>query len=116
MLFEDNFVFNGDDCLTVGSPAKNIHFRNSYCNGGHGLSIGSLGSGGAIADVQDVLYVVHMLVELGSLTSPSKDRKCYYGKALITMDASRPGVYLRGAGKYPLWSEVQELDRRSWYS
>jgi polygalacturonase len=83
MLFEDNSVFNGDDCLTVGSPAKNIHFRNSYCNGGHGLSIGSLGKGGAVADVQNVLYVVRMLVELGSLTLPSKDRKCYHGMTCI---------------------------------
>ena len=73
MLFEDNFVVNGDDCLTVGSPAKNIHFRNSYCSGGHGLSIGSLGAGGAVADVQDVLYVVHTSVESGPLTSPPKD-------------------------------------------
>ncbi|KAG5338204.1 hypothetical protein C0989_007991 [Termitomyces sp. Mn162] len=28
---------------------------NSYCEGGHGLSIGSLGKGGSVADVQDVL-------------------------------------------------------------
>jgi len=55
MLFEDNIIFNGDDCLTVGSPANNIHFRNSYCNGGHGLSVGSLGKAGAVADVQNVL-------------------------------------------------------------
>ncbi|KAF9646158.1 pectin lyase-like protein [Thelephora ganbajun] len=55
LLFEDNTIFNGDDCLTVGSPADNIHFRNSYCNGGHGLSIGSLGKGGAVADVRNVL-------------------------------------------------------------
>ena len=73
MLFEDNIIFNGDDCLTVGSPAKDIHFRNSYCNGGHGLSIGSLGSGGAVADVQNVLCVIHMLVGSGSLTLYSKD-------------------------------------------
>jgi len=55
MLFEDNHIQNGDDCLTIGSGAKNIHFRNSYCEGGHGLSIGSLGKGGSVADVQDVL-------------------------------------------------------------
>ncbi|KAG5732641.1 putative exopolygalacturonase C [Termitomyces sp. T112] len=55
MLFENNHIQNGDDCLTVGSGAKNIHFRNSYCEGGHGLSIGSLGKGGSVADVQDVL-------------------------------------------------------------
>ncbi|KAI5121311.1 hypothetical protein M0805_003778 [Coniferiporia weirii] len=72
MLFEDNYVVNGDDCLTVGSGAKNIVFRNSYCRslgkkdslfasdlllgeGGHGLSIGSLGEGGSVADVENVL-------------------------------------------------------------
>jgi len=55
MLFEDNHVINGDDCLTVGSGAINIHFRNSYCEGGHGLSIGSLGEGGQVANVQNVL-------------------------------------------------------------
>ena len=73
MLFENNIIFNGDDCLTVGSPANNIHFRNSYCNGGHGLSIGSLGKGGAVADVQNILYVIHILWKLVSLISPSKD-------------------------------------------
>ncbi|KAI0095175.1 pectin lyase-like protein [Irpex rosettiformis] len=72
ILFENNIVQNGDDCLTVGSGAKNIHWRrvflgilataslilsirNSFCEGGHGLSIGSLGSGGSVADVENVL-------------------------------------------------------------
>ena len=27
MLFEGNSVQNGDDCLTVGNGAKNIHWR-----------------------------------------------------------------------------------------
>ncbi|KAF8886440.1 pectin lyase fold/virulence factor [Gymnopilus junonius] len=53
MLFENNSVQNGDDCLTVGSGAINITFRNSYCEGGHGLSIGSLGENGAVANVQN---------------------------------------------------------------
>jgi polygalacturonase len=75
LLLEDNYIVNGDDCLTVGSGAKNIHFRyeqfinayiirrtnvyysNSYCEGGHGLSIGSLGKGGQVADVENVLWV-----------------------------------------------------------
>ncbi|CAL1694788.1 unnamed protein product [Somion occarium] len=55
LLFEGNHIENGDDCLTVGNGAKNIIFRNSYCEGGHGLSIGSLGNGGQVADVQNVL-------------------------------------------------------------
>ncbi|KAH9932134.1 pectin lyase fold/virulence factor [Epithele typhae] len=55
LLLEGNHIVNGDDCLTVGSGAKNIHWRNNYCEGGHGLSIGSLGKGGSVADVQNVL-------------------------------------------------------------
>lgn len=27
MLFENNWIQNGDDCITVGNGAKNIHFR-----------------------------------------------------------------------------------------
>jgi len=84
MLFEHNFIQNGDDCLTVGNNAKNIHFRYSppsfsatryspvardtYCEGGHGLSIGSLGKGGSVANVQDVVCVFLFLGELAFLT------------------------------------------------
>lgn len=92
LLFENNYVANGDDCLTVGSGAINITFRcgshlfdmnmlmiimlssqryllrvllahvrpssvskSHLGEGGHGLSIGSLGEGGAVANVQNVL-------------------------------------------------------------
>lgn len=54
LLFENNHIENGDDCLTVGNGASNIIFRNSYCEGGHGLSVGSLGKGGSIASVNNV--------------------------------------------------------------
>ncbi|KAJ3888884.1 pectin lyase-like protein [Lentinula edodes] len=56
LLFENNHVENGDDCITVGSGAINITVKNSYCANGHGLSIGSLGEGGAVADVENVLF------------------------------------------------------------
>ncbi|KAJ2913857.1 hypothetical protein MD484_g6570, partial [Candolleomyces efflorescens] len=54
LLFENNHIQNGDDCLTVGNGAKNIIFRNTRCEGGHGLSIGSLGKNGQVADVQNI--------------------------------------------------------------
>ncbi|EKM61813.1 glycoside hydrolase family 28 protein [Phanerochaete carnosa HHB-10118-sp] len=55
LSFSSNYVVNGDDCLTVGNGAKNIHWIDSYCEGGHGLSIGSLGEDGQVADVENVL-------------------------------------------------------------
>jgi len=113
MLFEDNIIFNGDDCLTVGSPANNIHFRNSYCNGGHGLSIGSLGKGGAVANVQSVLYVVRGLGMSRSLMSLSKNRKCYHGRAAVVTGVFRPMIHPSGTiGKLALRGKVQELERR----
>ncbi|KAI5777619.1 glycoside hydrolase [Geopyxis carbonaria] len=35
-------VYNQDDCLAVNS-GTNIVFKNGYCSGGHGVSIGSVG-------------------------------------------------------------------------
>ncbi|KAG1737019.1 glycoside hydrolase family 28 protein [Suillus lakei] len=55
-LFENNYVVNGDDCLTVVSGAKNITWRDSYCEGSHGLSVGSLGESGQVASVENVLF------------------------------------------------------------
>ncbi|CUS15290.1 unnamed protein product [Tuber aestivum] len=35
-------VYNQDDCLAVNS-GRNIQFKDCYCSGGHGVSIGSVG-------------------------------------------------------------------------
>ncbi|KAG2144634.1 uncharacterized protein EDB93DRAFT_1104852 [Suillus bovinus] len=54
LLFESNHVVNGDDCLTVASGAKNITWSiDGYCEGSHGLSVGSLGEGGQVASVEN---------------------------------------------------------------
>lgn len=39
MLFENNHIVNGDDCITVGSGASGIHFR--YVEDIYGLIISS---------------------------------------------------------------------------
>ncbi|KAG2140164.1 pectin lyase-like protein [Suillus clintonianus] len=56
LLFENNYVVNGDDCLAVANGAKNIIWRDSYCEGSHGLSVGSLGANGQVASVENVLF------------------------------------------------------------
>ncbi|KAG6819919.1 hypothetical protein H0H93_007390 [Arthromyces matolae] len=48
---------NGDDCISVINGAKDIVAKNGYCGfSSHGLSIGSLGKGGAYQTVQNVLF------------------------------------------------------------
>ena len=41
-LVSNNAVFNQDDCVALTS-GQNVIFGNFFCNGGHGLSIGSVG-------------------------------------------------------------------------
>lgn len=48
---------NGDDCVSVINGGKDIVAQNGYCGfSSHGLSIGSLGKGGAVQTVQNVLF------------------------------------------------------------
>ncbi|KAF9083597.1 hypothetical protein BGX29_003044 [Mortierella sp. GBA35] len=43
-------VYNNDDCLAVNS-GSNIAFVGNYCNGGHGISIGSIKAGAVVDGV-----------------------------------------------------------------
>ncbi|KAF9171048.1 hypothetical protein BGX21_008078 [Mortierella sp. AD011] len=43
-------VYNNDDCLAVNS-GSNIAFTDNYCNGGHGISIGSIKAGNVVDGV-----------------------------------------------------------------
>ena len=54
----------GDDCITIGSGTTNVHASNGYCEGGHGLSIGSLGSGGSVAQVNGIYFENFVMVHL----------------------------------------------------
>lgn len=42
MILSDSSVDNQDDCVAITS-GNNITVAGMYCNGGHGLSIGSVG-------------------------------------------------------------------------
>ncbi|KAJ7336379.1 pectin lyase-like protein [Mycena albidolilacea] len=56
-LFENNYVVNGDDCITITNGAVNITFRDAYCEGSHGLSttIGS-SSNNTFATGENLLF------------------------------------------------------------
>ncbi|KAK6537120.1 hypothetical protein TWF694_011319 [Orbilia ellipsospora] len=44
-------VTNGDECVTVKSPSKNIMIERIHCNISGGMAIGSLGTGTAISQI-----------------------------------------------------------------
>ncbi|KAI4718793.1 glycoside hydrolase [Aureobasidium sp. EXF-10727] len=54
MVLRDSTVLNQDDCVAVTS-GNNITVSNMYCDGGHGLSIGSVG-GKSNNNVTNILF------------------------------------------------------------
>ncbi|KAI7882728.1 pectin lyase-like protein [Lichtheimia hyalospora FSU 10163] len=40
----NSYINNGDDCVAIKTNTSNIHIENLYCNGSHGISVGSLGN------------------------------------------------------------------------
>ncbi|KAL1600515.1 hypothetical protein SLS60_006901 [Paraconiothyrium brasiliense] len=54
VTLRDSWVRNQDDCVAVTS-GDNITVRNMYCDGGHGLSIGSVG-GKSNNNVTNILF------------------------------------------------------------
>ncbi|XP_062089849.1 probable polygalacturonase At1g80170 [Humulus lupulus] len=55
-----SIVKAGDDCISIGDKSSYIHVRNLFCGPGHGISIGSLGIGGSVADVHNIdVHRVH---------------------------------------------------------
>ncbi|CAD0111392.1 unnamed protein product [Aureobasidium uvarum] len=54
MILRDSTVLNQDDCVAVTS-GNNITVSNMYCDGGHGLSIGSVG-GKSNNNVTNILF------------------------------------------------------------
>lgn len=50
VTIQNSKVYNQDDCVAV-IEGSNIYVYNMYCSGGHGLSIGSIGSGNVVNNV-----------------------------------------------------------------
>lgn len=55
MTFTNLYIVNGDDCVAIKPGTANVVIQQSYCENGHGFSIGSLGEHGAVSSVENIL-------------------------------------------------------------
>jgi len=90
---DNAYIVNGDDCLKVLDKVKNVTFSNSYCQGGHGLTIGG---GGHKLQIDNVRWVNVDLVSMSDGArfkfTPSTEgyvRNIVY-QNLTMMDVSHP--------------------------
>ncbi|KAJ8570478.1 hypothetical protein K7X08_037450 [Anisodus acutangulus] len=51
----DSTIRTGDDCISIESGSQKVQVTDITCGPGHGISIGSLGSGNSEAHVSDVI-------------------------------------------------------------
>ncbi|KAM6602259.1 hypothetical protein CsatA_021868 [Cannabis sativa] len=47
-------IKSGDDCVSIGDQSSHISIINLICGPGHGVSIGSLGKDGSVANVSNI--------------------------------------------------------------
>ncbi|KAI1423819.1 glycoside hydrolase family 28 protein [Xylaria sp. FL1777] len=85
-------VWNQDDCVAVNS-GRNIYFGSGFCSGGHGLSIGSVGS--------QTVNVVSNVTFADSTVQRSQQSvriKTISGATGTVEDITYRNIYLDGAG------------------
>nr|KYP34758.1 putative polygalacturonase At3g15720 family [Cajanus cajan] len=54
VTIQDSTIATGDDCIAINGGCSNINATRLFCGPGHGISIGSLGRGGARETVEEV--------------------------------------------------------------
>ncbi|KAJ7288894.1 pectin lyase fold/virulence factor [Mycena rebaudengoi] len=55
-------VDNGDDCVSLKPNATQIYVSNLWCNGTHGVSVGSLGENSGVKDIVSNVYVNNVTI------------------------------------------------------
>ncbi|PLB50664.1 polygalacturonase A precursor [Aspergillus steynii IBT 23096] len=87
-------VYNQDDCLAVNS-GKHITFSNGHCEGGHGLSIGSIG--GRKDNTVDTVNIINSKI----INSQNGARiKTVYGATGSVTGVRFEDITLSGISKY----------------
>ncbi|KAJ8658394.1 hypothetical protein O0I10_005746 [Lichtheimia ornata] len=63
ITIKNSYINNGDDCVAIKTNSSDIHIENLYCNGSHGISVGSLGNIPELPDYVENLYVKNVTCE-----------------------------------------------------
>ncbi|PSS08684.1 glycoside hydrolase family 28 protein [Amorphotheca resinae ATCC 22711] len=57
IVIQNSYINNGDDCVAFKPNSTNMLVQNLFCNGSHGISVGSLGQYVGEYDIVENIYV-----------------------------------------------------------
>ncbi|KAL1622265.1 Exopolygalacturonase [Neofusicoccum ribis] len=60
IVIQDSHINNGDDCVSFKPNSTEIIVQNLWCNGSHGISVGSLGQYPGEVDIVENVYVYNV--------------------------------------------------------
>ncbi|KAL9088249.1 MAG: hypothetical protein Q9159_003233 [Coniocarpon cinnabarinum] len=60
LVIQNSTVNNGDDCVSFKPNSTQVLVQNMYCNGSHGISVGSLGQYAGETDIVEDIYVYNI--------------------------------------------------------
>ncbi|WWC59101.1 uncharacterized protein I303_101649 [Kwoniella dejecticola CBS 10117] len=124
VLFENNWVFNGDDCVAVNA-GNNITIRNMVCEGGHGASLSATtGVNNVLFDnitSANSLYATRFKSSLNSVGNISNVTWANIHVHNATFPIFATGVYYdqntnrgRTPGVYPANSTATHIENFTW--
>ncbi|KAI6859259.1 Exopolygalacturonase [Hortaea werneckii] len=60
IVIQNSVVNNGDDCVSFKPNSTEVLVQNMYCNGSHGISVGSIGQYPGEVDIVENLYIYNV--------------------------------------------------------
>ncbi|KAK8005521.1 extracellular exo-polygalacturonase [Apiospora arundinis] len=60
VTIQNSVINNGDDCVAFKPNSTNILVQNLFCNGSHGISVGSLGQYAGTFDIVENIWVTNV--------------------------------------------------------
>ncbi|KAG9235593.1 PGX, glycoside hydrolase family 28 protein [Amylocarpus encephaloides] len=60
IVIQNSHIVNGDDCVSFKPNSTNVVVQNMYCEGSHGISVGSLGQYAGEFDIVENIYVYNI--------------------------------------------------------
>lgn len=67
IVVQNSHVDNNDDCIAFKPNSTNILFQNMWCNGSHGVSVGSLGQYRGEVDIVENIHVYNVTIQESSV-------------------------------------------------